>query len=289
MRLEGCFTALTTPFRDGAICYDTLRQLVERQIAAGVAGVVPVGTTGESPTLSVGEHEKVIATVIEAVQGRCAVIAGTGGNSTAEALELTRHAKAAGADATLQVTPYYNKPSQEGLYGHFMAVADVGLPVMLYSIPGRCHVAIEAETVGRLANHESIVAIKEAGGSVDRVSQLRQVCELDILSGDDALALPMMVMGAVGVVSVASNLIPGPMVALCERALAGAYDDARTVHDQWYALFQALFCETNPVPVKAAMAAAGLHAGDVRLPLSHLSEANEAKLLAVLNATGLVQ
>ena len=288
MVLQGCYTALTTPFVDGAVCYDTLASLVERQIAAGVDGVVPVGTTGESPTLSVAEHERVISAVVETVGGRCQVFAGTGGNSTAEALELTQHAKDVGADGTLQVTPYYNKPTQEGLYRHFMKIADVGLPVMLYSIPGRCNVEIELETVARLAKHEGIVAIKEAGGKVDRISGLKQCCDLSLLSGDDALALPMMLMGATGLVSVTSNLLPAEMTALTHYALAGDYRAALEIHFNYYRLFGALFAETNPVPVKAAMHALDLHGSDCRLPLAPMAEDNTKKLYQQLAAVGLI-
>jgi 4-hydroxy-tetrahydrodipicolinate synthase len=287
MKLEGCYTALVTPFAKGKVAYATLRDLVERQVAAGVAGLVPVGTTGESPTLTVSEHKKVIELVVAAAAGRCQVIAGTGANSTAEALELTRHAKAVGADATLQVTPYYNKPTQEGLYRHFAAVADwVGLPVVLYSIPGRCVVPINTETVVRLAKHSNIVAVKEAGGSVDRVSELLSACDLTVLSGDDPLTLPMMVLGARGVISVASNLLPQDVNKLTRLALAGKWEPARQQHYRLYDFFRKIFIETNPIPIKAAMAMAGLIEEEYRLPLCPMAAGNRAVLAQCLRDLG---
>jgi 4-hydroxy-tetrahydrodipicolinate synthase len=288
MTFSGCYTALVTPFHDGKVCHETLRKLVENQIAGGVDGIVPVGTTGESPTLSIAEHETVIATVVEAVAGRCQVIAGTGGNSTAEALELTRHAKSVGADATLQVTPYYNKPSQEGLYRHFSTLADVGLPVVLYNVPGRSALEIAVATAARLAAHEHVVAIKEAGGSVDRVSQLRQACDLCVLSGDDPLTLPMMVLGAKGVISVASNIVPAAVTSLTHRALAGDFAGAAEIHFRYYELFRSMFIDTNPVPVKAAAAAMGLIEESYRLPLCGLTDDNRASLQKVLRAVDLL-
>ena len=288
MTLSGCYTALVTPFRDGAVCHDTLRKLVEFQVAGGVDGIVPVGTTGESPTLNIAEHEAVIATVVDTVAGRCQVIAGTGGNSTAEALELTRHAKSVGADATLQVTPYYNKPTQEGLYRHFATIADVGLPVMLYNVPGRSGIAIDVATAARLASHEHVVAIKEAGGSVDRVSQIRNACDLCVLSGDDPLTLPMMAVGAKGVVSVASNIVPAAVTDLTHKALAGDFAGAAEIHYRYYDLFRNMFVETNPVPVKAAAAAMGLCEESYRLPLCELSEASRTVVYDTLRGVGLL-
>jgi 4-hydroxy-tetrahydrodipicolinate synthase len=209
---EGAYTAIVTPFnRDGSVDYDRLRALIDWQIAEGVDGLVPVGTTGESPTVDYKEHERIIEVTIEAARRRVKVIAGTGANSTAEALELTRHAKDAGADGTLQVTPYYNKPNSTGLLRHFSAVADLGLPTVLYNVPGRTSKEIPIEVVVELAKHPKIVAIKEAGGSVDRVSQIVSRCKITVLSGDDSLTLPMMAVGAVGVISVASNRAPWPI------------------------------------------------------------------------------
>lgn len=279
MKLRGCYTAIVTPFADGSVDYDCLRALVERQVAGGVAGVVPVGTTGESPTLTFEEHPKVIETVIDAVAGRCQVVAGTGANATDEAVELTRHAAQAGADATLQVTPYYNKPSQEGLYRHFMTVADQGgLPVMLYNVPGRAGREIAVNTVVRLAEHPNITAVKEAGGSVDRVSQIRSECDITVLSGDDALTLPMMSVGGTGVVSVAANIAPAEVAAMVNAALNGEWDTARKLHFRLYRLFTGMFLDTNPIPVKAGMAMLGLLREEYRLPLCEMTHQNKAEL-----------
>jgi len=289
---EGIHTALITPFRDGALDEPAFTRHVEAQIAGGVTGIVPVGTTGESPTLSHAEHNQVIELAVKAARGRCLVIAGTGSNSTEEAISLTQEAERCGADAALLVGPYYNRPSQEGLFRHFKAVADATkLPVVLYSIPGRCGVEIAVDTVRRLAEAcPNIVAIKEAGGSVDRVSQLRQAlpASFEILCGDDALTLPFMSVGAVGVISVASNIIPREVGELVKAALAGDYARARALHEHWYPLFRDLFVETNPMPVKAALAMQGRIASGVRLPLCELSEASAKKLQATLTALKLL-
>ena len=255
MKFEGVYTALVTPFRNGEVDFEALKKLVELQVKGKVSGLVPVGTTGESPTLSPEEHLKVIATVVEAAAGRCQIIAGTGANSTEEAVYLTREAKAVGADATLQVTPYYNKPTQEGLYRHFSTVADkVGLPVVLYNVPGRSGVAIAESTVARLAKNPVIGAIKEAAGSVDRVSAILDCCDdIVVLSGDDSLTLPMMAVGAKGIISVSSNIVPGEMSAMVQAALDGDYAKAYEYHRKLYPLFRDQFIETNPIPIKAAM------------------------------------
>ncbi len=289
MEFRGIYTAMVTPFRGGQVDWETLHRLVEMQVAAGVAGVVPMGTTGESPTLDYDEHERVIGEVTARVAKRCLVIAGTGGNSTREAIELTRHAKAAGADATLQVTPYYNKPSQEGLYRHFTAVADQGgLPVVLYNVPGRTGVPIAPETVARLAAHPMIKALKEAGGSAERVSQVLDLCDITVLSGDDSLMLPMMAVGATGVISVASNLIPAEMVALAAAFFAGDMAGATALHRKYYALFRDQFIETNPVPIKAAMAMKGLLAEEYRLPLCEMTSKNREVLANTLKRCGIL-
>ena len=289
MQLQGVYTALVTPFTDGEIDYTQLRELVELQIAGGVDGIVPVGTTGESPTLDCAEHEKLIEEVIKAVDKRCAVIAGTGANSTSEAVELTRHAKAMGADATLQVTPYYNKPTQEGLYRHFSTVADeTGLPVVLYNVPGRSGVPIAVETVARLSKNANIVAVKEAAGSAERVSQIRDVCDITILSGDDALTLPMMSVGAKGVISVASNIIPAEMKEMVDAFAAGDVKKALDIHLKYYCLFRDEFIETNPIPIKTALAMAGIINEEFRLPLCEISDANRAKLAASLKRCGIL-
>ncbi len=290
MNFQGVYTALITPFSNGSVDWSKLADIVDMQIAGGVAGIVPVGTTGESPTLDYKEHARVIEEVIRRANGRCRIIAGTGANSTAEAVELTRHAKAAGADATLQVTPYYNKPTQEGLYRHFSTVADeAGLPVVLYNVPGRSGVPIAVETVARLSENSAIVAIKEAAGSVERASQILDACDITVLSGDDALFLPMLAVGATGVISVASNLIPAEMVALSDAFFAGDMAKTQLLHRKYYALFRDQFIETNPIPIKAAMAMAGLIAEEYRLPLCEMSAANREKLRATLIKCGVLK
>ena len=287
---QGAYTAIVTPFnRNGSVDFAKLRELVEIQIKNGIDGIVPVGTTGESPTLGVKEHEQVIETTIAAAAKRIKVVAGTGANSTAEAIELTRHAKDAGADATLQVTPYYNKPNATGLVRHFSAVADLGLPTVLYNIPGRTGREIPLDTVVELARHPNIVAIKEAGGSVDRVSQIVTRCDLEVLSGDDSLTLPMMSVGGVGVISVASNVAPKAVADMVHAALRGDFVAARTLHQQYYRLFTDLFVDTNPIPVKAAMAMMGLIEEVYRLPLCETTEANTAKVRECLKNLGLVR
>ena len=287
---QGAYTAIVTPFnRDGSVDYGKLRALIDLQIAGGIDGIVPVGTTGESPTLDFPEHEKVIEVTIAACRGRAKVIAGTGANSTSEALELTRHALKAGADATLQVTPYYNKPNQEGLYRHFAAVADLGLPVVLYNVPGRSGKEIDVSTVARLAKHPKIVAVKEAAGSVDRVSQILRACDITVLSGDDPLTLPMMSIGAKGVISVASNIVPKAVADLVHAALAGRWDEARQLHLRYYGLFTTMFIDTNPIPVKAAMAMTGLIEEVYRLPLCETSDANKKKIAECLKEVGLLR
>lgn len=287
--LSGVYTAIVTPFHgDGSVDYDRFRKLIDLQAEAGITGIVPVGTTGESPTLDVAEHEKVIETTIDACRGRMQVIAGTGGNSTEEAVVLTKFARDAGADATLQVTPYYNKPNQEGLFQHFSTVADLGLPVVLYNVPGRSSCEIEVETIARLAEHPHIAAVKEAGGSVERVSAILDVCNITVLSGDDALALPMMLCGASGVISVASNLIPAQVVKMIKAALQQNWQDAAKEHRRLYRLFSSMFLDTNPIPVKTAMAMMGLIEGNLRLPLCNPAENVTVELQKVLAEYGLV-
>ena len=290
MKFRGTYTALVTPFNasDGHVDYGKLRALLEEQIAGGVEGVVPVGTSGESPTLSYEEHDKVISTVCDFCRGRVQVVAGTGANSTHEAIALTRHAIDAGADATLQVTPYYNKPSQEGLYRHFATVAELGLPVVLYNVPGRSGREIAVETVARLAKVPNIAAVKEAGGSVDRVSKIRSLCDIAVLSGDDSLTVPMISVGACGVISVASNVVPREMSDMVRAALDGDFAKARDLHFRLYPLFRDLFIETNPVPVKAALAYMGKIDETYRLPLCELEAKNAEALKATMRALGLI-
>lgn len=289
MNLTGTYTALITPFnKDQSVDYGALRQLVTWQIENGVEGVVPVGTTGESPTLESAEHLKVIASTVEAAAGKARVIAGTGANSTAEALELTRAVLDMGVDASLQVTPYYNKPSAEGLFLHFSAVADLGIPVVLYNVPGRSAAEIPISVIKRLASHPKVIAVKEAGGSVDRVSAIREVCDLTVLAGDDGLTLPMISVGASGVISVAANIIPKEMSTLVQLALAGDFTKALEMHRIYYKLFTALFIETNPVPVKAAMAMMERINEVYRLPLCKMTPENRQLLSKALQSAGVL-
>ena len=290
---EGAHTALVTPFRDNRFDEAAFTQLIEFQIENGISGIVPVGTTGESPTLDHAEHQHVIDVAVKVAAGRCKVIAGTGSNSTDEAISLTLEAERLGADAALLVVPYYNKPSQEGLFRHFKAITErTQLPLVLYSIPGRAGIEIAAPTVARLAHAcPTIVAIKEAGGTVDRVSQLRQVLPdyFEILSGDDALTLPFIATGAVGVISVASNIIPREVSLLVASALGGNFNEARESHELWYPLFRDLFVETNPVPIKTALAWQDRMAMEFRLPLCEMAPDNAAKLRATLVALNLLK
>ena len=291
MKIEGTITAMVTPFdKDGAVDYGALRAFVDWQCENGVEGICAVGTSGESPTLTHDEHHKVIEKTIEYAAGRVKIIAGTGANSTAEAISLTKAAIAAGgADATLQVTPYYNKPNPEGIYRHFAAVADLGLPVVLYNVPGRSGKEIPLDVVARLAKHPNVTAIKEAAGSVDRVSAIRNLCpDLTVLSGDDSLTLPMISVGASGVISVASNVIPKEMGEFVRLALAGDMAGARVLHAKYYPLFRDLFIDTNPVMVKEALALMGRIPAVFRLPLCETTAANREQMRKTLAALGLV-
>lgn len=289
--LTGTITALVTPFQNGAVSYSDLKKLVEYQIRGGIDGLVPVGTTGESPTLSHEEHMDVIRAVIAATRGRVPVIAGTGSNSTAEAVELTRLSHEAGANAMLVVAPYYNKPNAEGLFRHFCAVAEAtDKPIVLYSIPGRCGIEIGVPVVERLrAKYSHVRWIKEAGGSVDRVDQLKQAlgADLTVLSGDDSLTLPFMAVGAEGVISVASNLFVREVCQLVRLAGADEFAKAGKLHRKLFPVFKSLFIEPNPVPVKTALVRAGVIASaEVRAPLCELSAASAAVLEQSLVALG---
>jgi 4-hydroxy-tetrahydrodipicolinate synthase len=286
---QGAYTAIVTPFnRKGEVDYQKLRILVERQIKAGIDGIVPVGTTGESPTLDYDEHRKVLEVCVKTVGERIKVIAGTGANSTREALELTRFAAEIGADGTLQVSPYYNKPSQEGLARHFLEVAEIGLPVVLYNIPSRSGVEIALETVVRLAKHPKIRTLKEAGGSVLRVSQILEACDICVLSGDDPLTLPMMAVGGKGVISVASNIAPRPVIEMVHSALSGKWGRAMALHRRYFPLFSGMFMDTNPVPVKSALAMLGLIEEVYRLPLCPMSKPLRNKMAACLKKLNLM-
>jgi 4-hydroxy-tetrahydrodipicolinate synthase len=289
----GTYTAIVTPFKRGQIDEAALERLIKLQIKAGVDGIVPVGTTGESPTVNYDEHIHIIALSVKFAAGKLKVLAGTGGNSTSEAIYLTEHAQKAGADGTLQVAPYYNKPTQEGLFQHFREVArKTCLPVMLYSIPGRCGVEIGVDTVKRLASQcRNVIGIKEAGGSSDRVSQLRAAVgpRFEIMSGDDSLTLPFMAVGAHGVISVASNVIPRQVSRMVKDFVSGQTRAALNLHQKYYPLFKDLFIETNPGPVKAALAMFGQIEEEFRLPLVPISAKNRKILRATMKACGLLK
>ena len=289
----GTYTAIVTPFKNGKLDETALAHLVKSQVKGGVDGIVPVGTTGESPTVDNDEHIRIVELSVKQAAGRIKVMAGTGANSTAEAIFLTKEAERVGADGSLQVAPYYNKPSQEGLYQHFKAIArETKLPLVLYSIPGRCGIEIAVDTVKRLAaDCKNIVGIKEAGGSCDRVSQLRAALgpKFTILSGDDSLTLPFMSVGAQGVISVASNVIPREVSSMVNAYAAGDVKKAARLHAKFYPVFKDLFIETNPVPVKAALAMLGMVSEEYRLPLVPMSDANREKLKATLKACGVLK
>lgn len=284
----GAMTALITPFRDGKLDENRLRQQIERQIKAGIDGLIPVGTTGESPTLDFAEHHRVIELAVEAAAGRVPVIAGTGGNATSEAMELHRFAKKVGATAGLSVNPYYNKPSQEGLYRHFMALADgVDLPIVLYNIPGRTGITMAPATVARLRKHPNIVAIKEATGSLDLASEIMGLCDITVLSGDDSLTLPLMSIGGKGVISVLSNLLPAEVKKLTAAALAGDFASAAKMHHRIFGLTRSLFLDGNPVGIKYAMRVAGLDSGELRLPLWEANDATRKTIEAEMGKIGI--
>ncbi len=290
--LQGVMTAMITPFRGGDVDYERLAANVRFQIDKGIGGLVPVGTTGESPTLSHEEHRKVIECVVDAAAGRAKVIAGTGSNATDEALAMTEHARSVGADAALVVNPYYNKPTQEGMFLHFMKIADVGLPVVLYNIPGRTSVALAPATIARLAAHPNVIGVKEATGSMDTASEIMSLCDpqkFTILSGDDSLTLPLMAIGGRGVISVLSNLMPQHARALTDAALAGDFHRAAQIHCELFPLFKAIFIETNPIPIKTAMAMAGMDSGELRLPMCAMADENRTALEKVMREHGVLE
>ncbi len=289
---HGVYTALITPFaEDGTVDEAALRRLVSAQIEAGISGLVPMGTTGESPTVTHQENMRVIEIVIDEAGGRVPVIAGTGSNSTAEAVDMTRQARNLGASASLQVSPYYNKPSQEGLYRHFTTIADeVDLPVVVYNIPGRTGKNIETETLLRMSSHPNIVAVKEASGSIKQMMDVLEVVpeSFDVLSGDDNMAFPLTALGGKGVVSVVSNLIPGKMVQLIEQTLSGEISHARKLHFELLPLFRGVFLDTNPIPIKYMMHRAGYCRETYRLPMVPLSEAHKDQIDATMKRLGLL-
>ncbi|MEX0937248.1 MAG: 4-hydroxy-tetrahydrodipicolinate synthase [Pirellulales bacterium] len=286
----GLSVALTTPFRDGQVDFAALKQQVEFQIAAGTKCLCPTGTTGESPTLSHEEHERVISAVVETASGRIKVMPGTGSNSTSEALRLTKWAAKEGADAALQVAPYYNKPTQQGFYEHYKALAEqVDLPLCVYNIPGRTGKNIEPETIARLAELENITMVKEATGSMDQASQIIATTNLTVLSGDDSLTLPLMSLGGRGVISVVGNIVPGDMAALLAAFERGDYEEARGWHYKLFPLCRDMLgLATNPIPVKAAMKMLGRDTGELRLPMTPLESGQEKTLRSTLSGYGLL-
>lgn len=286
---QGAYTAMITPFRDGQVDYDQLAKNAAFQIEQGIDGLVPVGTTGESPTLNHEEHRKVIEHVVKTAASKVKVVAGTGSNSTAEAIELTKHAASVGADGALMVNPYYNKPTQEGLYRHFTAVAEAAdIAIVLYNIPGRTGITMNPSTVARLGKHSNIVAVKEATGSLDIASEIATLCDLTILSGDDSLTLPLMSIGGKGVISVLSNIIPARVKALTAAGLKGDFATARKLHLELFPLFKGMFVETNPIPIKIAMSMKGMDTGELRLPLCEMEAGNRAGLEKLLRTHGVL-
>ena len=286
----GLSVAIVTPFKNGQVDYDTFQEQIEFQISAGVTAIVPVGTTGESPTLSFDEHKRVVRAAVEAAAGRIKVLAGTGANSTQEALELTLSAKEAGVDGAMVVAPYYNKPTQEGFYQHYKLLAEsVDLPICIYNIPGRSAKNIEPETIIRLAAVPNIGIVKEASGSMDQASAIIGNTDLTVLSGDDSLALPLMALGARGVVSVVGNVIPHDVVEMCRAVERGDWEAARKMHHKTFKLCRdMLSLSTNPIPVKSAMQMLGRDTGEMRLPMTPLSDSEQAKLRETLTAYGLL-
>jgi 4-hydroxy-tetrahydrodipicolinate synthase len=288
---KGAITAIVTPFKNGQLDEAAYRELIEFQIAGGIHGIVPCGTTGESPTLSHAEHKRVVETCIEQVKKRVVVIAGSGSNNTAEALELTKHAEAAGADAALMITPYYNKPTQEGLYQHYKTVASqTKIPIVVYNVPGRTSVNLLPETVARLAELPNIVGLKDATGDLKQGCKTLELCgdKITVLSGDDFTTLPLMCMGGKGVISVVSNVVPADMAGMCNAFFKGDLAKARELHYKMWPLIEAMFIETNPVPVKTAVKMMGKITGEVRQPLCLMSAANEDKLRQVMQKYGLI-
>ncbi len=291
-KFRGAFVAIVTPFTDGKLDEQGLKDLIEFQIAGGTHGIVPCGTTGESATLTHAEHHRVVELTIKTVAGRVPVLAGTGSNSTSESIELTRAAKDAGADGALMITPYYNKPSQEGLFQHFKTVAEaVDIPIILYNVPSRTSVNMLPETVARCAQVANIVGVKEATADLNQISQVIRLCPKDfaVMSGDDFTSMPTVMIGGTGVISVTSNVAPRDMAAMMDAALAGDIPKAQELHYKLLPLMQAMFIDTNPVPAKTALAMMGkIKSGLPRLPLYKMNEGNEEKLKKVLAAYGLL-
>jgi len=291
MVLQGCFVAIVTPFtEDGAVDEDGLRKNIEVLIEGGVSGIVPCGTTGESATLSWEEHNRVVDIALSQAKGRIQVIAGAGSNNTQESIEAAKHAKANGANAILCITPYYNKPTQEGLFQHYKMIAEkVNVPIVLYNVPGRTAVNLAAETVERLCEFKNIIAVKEASGNLVQISEIHRRCgdRLIVLSGDDALTLPILTCGGKGVISVVANFWPEKMVSMIAAFQNGNMAEALRLHEELLPVSNAMFIETNPAPVKTVMNYVGLHAGSPRLPLVQMTRENQNKLIAVLTENGI--
>jgi 4-hydroxy-tetrahydrodipicolinate synthase len=290
MMFTGAMVALVTPFSDGEVDLETLDELIDFQLENGIDAIVPVGTTGECPTLSHEEHKKVIERVVKSAGGNVPVIAGAGSNSTAEAIELTAFSKKIGADATLQVCPYYNKPTQEGFYQHFRAIAEeVDLPIVLYNIPGRCGAGLTPETIARLAEIENIVAVKEATGSLDQASEIALRCDITIISGDDSMTLPLASVGGKGVISVVANIVPADVKAMTDLILEGDFKSALKWHKKLFALSKGMLTlATNPIPIKAAMAMLNMMSEELRLPMTPLEDSKKEILRQTLQEYGLL-
>jgi 4-hydroxy-tetrahydrodipicolinate synthase len=290
--LKGAITAIVTPFKNGALDEEAYRQLIERQIEGGIHGIVPCGTTGESATLSHAEHKRVVEICLEQVKKRVPVIAGTGSNNTAEAIELTKHAQAAGADYALMITPYYNKPTQEGLFQHYKTItAQTKIPIVVYNVPTRTSFNLLPETMARLAGLPNIVGLKDATGDLKQGAKTLELCgdKITVLSGDDFTVLPLLAVGGQGVISVVSNVVPGDMAGMCNAFFAGDLAGARKLHYKMWPLMEAMFYETNPAPAKTALKMLGKITGEVRQPLCPMSPANEDKLRQVMQKYGLIK
>jgi 4-hydroxy-tetrahydrodipicolinate synthase len=288
---EGVSTALVTPFRNGEVDEPALRELVEFQIASGIEGLVPCGSTGESATMSHAEHQRVVEIVVAATRGRVPVVAGTGSNNTREAVELTRHAKEAGADGALLISPYYNKPTQDGIVAHYAEIArETDFPLVVYNIPGRTGSNMLPATLARLADIEQVVGVKEASGDLGQISEVVARCpdDFSVLSGDDALTLPILAVGGNGVISTSANVAPVEMIEMVSAFRAGDLARAREIHLRLLPLFDVLFCETNPIPVKAAVAETGRIGDEIRLPLTEITQPNRERLKVVLKELGLL-
>ncbi len=285
----GSIVALVTPFKDGMVDYDKLEELVEYHIENGTNAIIPCGTTGESPTLTHKEHGEVVEKVVGKANGRIPVIAGTGSNNTSEAMSLTKHAKETGADGSLIITPYYNKPTQQGLYEHYKAILEeVDIPIIIYNVPSRTGVSITPETVARLYEFKNIVAIKEATGDIDQASHILNLCDITVLSGDDSLTLPLMSVGGKGVVSVLANILPREVSEIVSSFLNGEFEKSQSLHRGLFQICKAMFIETNPIPVKTAMSLLGRLNGEMRLPLCKMSDGNEKQLKKILEEYRLI-